>query len=260
MPDMGRARLAIVLLLVSSACAAALLPTSSGAASGRAWTHRITVVTGELVDHWTFNDPSPCGDFGDGTVTLKFHMTATPRVRLVLDPTHNGEPNNTLGSWVVGIPGPTGGLRDARPWPAAGTVTLVDSTTQHPPPPGVSDCTPKDKSGCGTTALGSAAKSSIAGYNRHFLVADVYAVSFEPRRGHDCRIGQTVLFTEGRISGGTPRGELLLPMPSVSTVAHRRVLTVIGTSHKVTSTPDCGSGTTCSDDISRRVGVTFKHV
>jgi hypothetical protein len=259
----NRFRLAIVLLLAGSAGAAALLPTSSGATSeGRAWTHRMTVVTGELVDHWTFNDPSPCGDFGDGTVTLKFHTTKTPRVRLVLDPTHNGEPNNTLGSWVVGIPGPTGGLRDAPAQPAAGTITLVDNTTQHPPSPGSHDCYPKDKSGCGTTALGRAAKSLIAGYNRHFLVADVYAVSFEPpRRGHECRIGQSILFTNGRISGGTPlKGELLLRMPSVSTVAHRRVLTVIGTSHKFTSTPDCGSGTSCTDDITRRVSVTFKHL
>jgi len=223
----------------------------------------MTVVTGGLVDHWTFNDPSPCGDFGDGTVTLKFHMTKTPRVRLVLDPTHNGEPNNSLGSWVVGIPGPTGGLRDAPAQPATGTVTLVDNTTQHPPSPGSSDCYPTDKSGCGTTALTRFAKSYIGGYNRHFLRADAYGVSFEPpSRDHQCRIGQSTLFTDGRLSGGTPlKGELLLPMPSVSTVAHRRVLTVVGTSHKHTVFADCGGGgTSCSDDITRRVSVTFKHL
>ena len=263
---MRRVRLGIVLLLASFAAAAALSPTSSGAASqGRAWTHRMTVVSGMLVDHWTFDDPSACGDFGDGTVTLTFRMIKHPRVALVLDPSHNGEPNNTLGSWVVGIPGPTGGIRDMRAQPATGTLTLVDNTTQHPPDPNSSPCTPPDKSGCDTRALARTAKSLVQGYNRHFLLADLSGVGFERRgsngHGNTCRIGQSTLFTDGRLSGGTPlRGELLLKMPSVSTVKHRRVLVVTGTSHKLTSTPDCGSGTSCSDDITRRVSVTFKHL
>jgi hypothetical protein len=259
---MGRLRLAIALLLASSAAAvSAVLPASSPASSsGRAWTHRMTVVTGELVDHWTFDDPSPCGDFGDGTATLKFRMIATPRVRLVIDPTHNGEPNDTLGSWVVGIPGPGGGIRDMPARPASGSVTLVDNTTQHPPDPGNSDCTPTDKSDCRTTAFSRGAKSYVGGYNRHFLRADLTGAGF-PSVRTACRIGQTTLFTDGRISGGTPlRGELLLRMPSASTVRHRRVLIVTGASHKFTSTPDCGGGTSCSDDVTRRVSVTFKKL
>ncbi len=263
---MSRVRLAIVVLLASFAGAAALLPMSSGAASqGRAWTHRMTVVSGELVDHWTFDDPSACGAFGDGTVTLTFRMIKARPVALVLDPSHNGRPNDTLGSWVVGIPGPTGGIRDMPAQPAAGTLTLVDNTAQHPPDPDSGPCTPTDKSDCDTHALSRAAKSLVQGYNRHFLLADLSGIAFNQRGGAGrettCRIGGTTGFTDGRISGGTPlRGELLLKMPSVSTVKHRRVLVVTGTSHKATSGTQCVTGTSCSDDITRRESVTFKHL
>jgi hypothetical protein len=263
----SRVRLAIALLLASSACAAAaLLPTSSAAAShGRAWTHRMTVVSGQLVDHWTFDDPRPCGDYGDGTVTVVFRMIKTPRVQLVIDPQHAGNPPSKPGSWVVGIPGPMGGARDMPAQPATGTITLVDNTKQHPPSPGGGPCAQPDKSDCGTLPLSRAAKSLVQGYNRHWLLADLSGVEFNQRGGSGrqvtCRIGGTTLFTDGRISGGTPlKGELLLRMPSASTVRHRRVLVVTGTSHKFTSAADCGSGASCSDDITRRVSVTFKRL
>jgi hypothetical protein len=143
--------------------------------------------------------------------------------------------------------------------PATGTVTFVDSTTQNPPDPGSSDCTPLDKSGCGTFAFPRGAKSSISGYNRRFLKADLFGAPFSPRRG-GCHVGQLSNFTE-RLAGGTPlKGELLIRMPSVRVVAHRRVLTVVGTSHKLTTYTDCGGDTSCSDDVTRRVSVTFKKL
>ena len=266
MRGVSRVRLAIVLVLANLAAAAALLPTSSSAASqGRAWTHRMTVVSGELVDHWTFDDPTSCGAFGDGTVTVTFRMIKTPRVALVLDPGHNGRPNDTLGSWVVGIPGPIGGIRDMPAQPATGTMTLVDNTAQHSPDPNSGPCTPTDKSDCDTHALSRTAKSLVQGYNRHWLLADLSGIEFSLRGGGGrqttCRIGGTTVFTDGRISGGTPlRGELLMRMPSASTVKHRRVLVVTGTTHKSTSGTQCVTGTTCSDEITRRVSVTFKHL
>ena len=192
-------------------------------------------------------------------------MIKARRVALVLDPSHNGEPNNTLGSWVVGIPGPIGGLRDMPAQAASGTIMLADNTAQHPPETGGEPCTPTDKSDCGSHALSRVAKSRVQGYNRHFILADLEGIDFSRRGGYGrpttCRIGGTIGFTDGRISGGTPlRGELLLRMPSAATVRHRRVLVVTGTSHKSTSGTQCDSGITCSDDITRRVSVTFKRL
>ena len=148
--------------------------------------------------------------------------------------------------------------------PAAGTITLVDNTSQHPPS-GSSPCTPTDKSDCGTIALSRLAKGRVAGYNRKFLAADLSGAAFGYRGGSgrpvNCRIGQSTAFTDGRLSGGTPlKGELLIRMPSASSVANRRITTVSGTTHKVTTFADCGNSSSCSDDITRRVTVTFKHL
>jgi hypothetical protein len=261
MLEMSRVRVTILLFVVSFAVVAGLLATTTDAASNsRAWTHRITAVDGELIDHWAYNDSSPCGAFGDGTVTVKFHFTKPKLVELIMDPYHAGNPSNKPGSWVVGIPGPTGGIRDMPYQPATGTISLVDNTAQHPG----NSCTPTDKSDCGTLPLSRAAKSVIQGYNRHWLLADLSSVELSRRGGYGrattCRIGQLSVFSE-RLAGGTPlKGELLMKMPSISAVKHRRVLTVVGTSHKLTSAPDCGSGATCSDDVTRRVSVTFKHL
>lgn len=258
---MSRIRLGVVVLLIGSAGAAALLSTSSSRAStqGRPWTHRLTSVTGELVDHWTYNDPAPCGAVGEGTVTLTFRLVKPRLVTLIVDPSKNGEPNNTLGSWVVGIPGPTGGIRDTPALPASGTVTWVDNTTQRPPEPGSGDCSPTDKTGCGTAPISRASKTRIAGYNRRFLSADLSGAQLEPRRGQ-CGHAQVSLFSDGRLVGGTPEGQLLIPMPRAGIAKRRRVLTVVGKSHKRSTFADCGSGASCTDDVTRRVSVTFKHL
>jgi hypothetical protein len=260
MLDMSRARLAIALLVVSSALAASFLPASEAASAGRGYSHRLTVVSGQLVDHWTLTDSAPCHATGGGTVTVNFRLVKTKLVKLVLDPYHAGNPPSVPGSWVVAIPGPFGGLRDIPAQPAAGTITFADSTTQNPPEPGNGDCEPTDKSGCGTFALPRVAKGAIEGYNRRFLKADLVAAQLTPRQG-ECRVGELTSFSE-RLTGGTPlRGELLLRMPSVSVVAHRRVLTVVGTSHKRTAFTECpGDATGCSDDVTRRVSVTFKKL
>ena len=257
---MSRIRLGVVLLLIGSAGAGALLSSSSQASSqGRPWTHRLTSVTGELVDHWTYNDPQPCGAVGEGTVTLRFRLVKPRLVTLIIDPSRNGEPNNTLGSWIVGIPGPTGGIRDAPALPASGTVTWVDNTTQQPSEPGSGDCSPTDKTGCGTAPISRASKTTIARYNRRFLYADMSGAQLEPRRGA-CGHGQVSLFSDGRLVGGTREGQLLIPMPRAGTVKRRRVLTVVGKSHKRSTFADCGSGAGCTDDVTRRVSVTFKHL
>ena len=257
---MSRLRVGVVLALVATGAVAALLPTSSSQASPqrRPWTHRLVSVTGELVDHWTYNDPAPCGAVGEGTLTLRFHLVKPRRVTLIIDPSKNGEPNNTLGSWIVGIPGPTGGIRDTPALPASGTVTWVDNTTQRPPEAG-NDCTPTDKTGCGTEALARGSKTTIAGYNRRFLYADSSSGPFAPRRG-ECGHSQVEIFDQANLVGGPREGQLLIRMPRAATVKRRRTLTVVGTSHKRSTFADCGSGASCTDDVTRRVTVVFKHL
>jgi hypothetical protein len=256
----SRFRIGVVLALVATGAITALLPTSSSLASAqrRPWTHRLVSVTGELVDHWTYNDPAPCGAVGDGTLTLKFHLVKPRRVTLIIDPSKNGEPNNTLGSWIVGIPGPTGGIRDTPALPASSRTTWVDNTTQRPPEP-ENDCTPTDKTGCGTATVARGSKTKIGGYNRRFLYADLSGGLFAPRRG-ECGHSQVEIFDQANLVGGPREGQLLIRMPSAATVKRRRTLTVVGTSHKRTTFADCGSGASCTDDVTRRVTVVFKHL
>lgn len=263
---MAPARLATVALLLSGlACAAGSFSNPSHAASeARAWTHRITSISGEYVDRWTVDDPRPCGVVGEGSVTVKFKLPIAPRVTLVYSRFAGAQPSG-VGSWIVGIPSAHGGgLVSSPPRRVTGTITLVDNTTQRPPEPD-DECEPLVKSGCGTVAL-SRASVRLNGYNRRFLYSDLSGVDFRERGGEGrmnaCRIGQTTDFTDRQYSGGTRLGELLLQMPSVSAVARRRVLTVTGTSHKRTATPDCEyTGTSsCTDDVTRRVTVTFRKL
>ena len=97
---MSRFRIGVVLALVATGAIAALLPTSSSQASAqrRPWTHRLVSVKGQLVEHWTYDDPAPCGAVGDGTVTLQFQLVKPRLVTLIVDGSKNGEPNNTLAS------------------------------------------------------------------------------------------------------------------------------------------------------------------
>jgi hypothetical protein len=249
---------AVALLLVSVGATVALLAASAGAAPQKAfhYTHRVAM-TGTLVDHWTVNDPEDCGLVGDGTMTVKFRMAKSPKVRLVIDPVKNGEPNNSLGSWVLGVP-VGGGIGDLPYQPATGTITLVDNTTLRPRPSG-GDCGEQEKADCGTSPL-VRGLSKVAGYNRRQLFADLSGVEFTRKGGHgravQCGHGQVAIFSDAALVGGTRRGELLLRMPSASTVAHRGVLHVSGRTHKHTSYADCGAGP-CSDDVTRTVSVTF---
>jgi hypothetical protein len=256
----SRARIAVALLLAAAGGGAVLAATTADASSGKhfRYTHRVAL-TGRLVDHWTFNDPAECGRFGDGTVTVTFRMTTAPKVRLVIEPGKNAEPNNTLGSWILGVP-TGGGIGDLRSQPASGTVTLVDNTSLRPPSPG-GDCGVQDKSDCGTKTI-PRWETKIAGYNRHQLYADLLGGWSHKSNGRPiaCGIGQVEMFSMGRLTGGSRAGELLLPMASTKTVAHHRVVRVTGTGHKHSSFPDCGSGTSCSDDVTRSVTVTFKRL
>jgi hypothetical protein len=246
----------IVFLVAGSACAVGFLPAtpSEAAPEGRAWTHRITSLAGEYVNRWTLNSTEPCGPVGGGTVTVKFRMAVTPRVALVYSRFSSAEPSG-YGSWIVGIPSAHGGGLVSGPLrPGVGTITLVDNTVQRPPEEG-GECPPPEKAGCGTTAL-RRPLIRLSGYNRRFLKADLVATL----RAGECGAGLTEFFTDRHFTGGTRLGELLLRVPSAAAVSSRRVLVLTGTTHKRTSSTDCFPDGTCSDDITRRVTVTFKKL
>jgi hypothetical protein len=188
-------------------------------------------------------------------VTVKFKLAVKPRVALVYSRFASAEPSG-YGSWIVGVPSAHGGGVFSGPLRrATGTITLVDNTVQRPPEPG-DECPPPEKSGCGTSAL-SRPLVRFSGYNRHFLIADLVATL---GGRNECRGGQNERFTDRYFTGGTRLGELLLRMPSVSTVSRRRVLVLTGTTRKRTSSVDCEPNGTCSDDITRRVTATLKKL
>jgi hypothetical protein len=188
-------------------------------------------------------------------VTVKFKLAVTPRVALVYSRFSSAEPSG-YGSWIVGVPSAHGGGLTGGPLRrATGAITVVDNTVQRPPEPG-GECPAPEKSGCGTTAL-SRPMVRLSGYNRRFLMADLVATL---GGRNECRGGQNDRFTGRFFTGGTRLGELLLRVPSVSTVSRRRVLVLTGTTHKRTSSADCEPNGSCSDDITRRVTVTFKKL
>ena len=232
-----------------------LLLSASAAEAGKFhYSHRF-VATGHLVDHWTIDDPRDCGPVGDGTFTLDFKSVKPSKAWVVIDPTHNGEPNNTLGSWTLLAPGDAfGHITDIRSKPATATVTLVDNTVPRMPADG-SDCGGGiDKSGCGTHAL-KGAQVEVNGYNRKFIHGDLLGGA--SRDG--CGIGNLDAFSSPpSVAGGTSRGELLIRMPKPAKLRHK-VVTVTGTTHKVKTFGDPGSAT-ITDDVTRTFSVTFTRL
>jgi hypothetical protein len=253
----SRGRLAAVVLVLT---AAGVAPTTAQAAHF-AYTHRVTV-TGQLVDHWTVDDPSSCGPVGDGTATVTFQVKKAYRARVYIDRYANSEVNDRAGTWILVAPqGPFHQVTDVRAQPASGTVDLVDNSTLRPPPGG--DCgTPADKSGCGTHPL-SGAMSEVGRYDRHRIAAGLQTGELNRNRQGDitCPIGSLEGFSEPpSIAGGTRTGQLLLKMPSARTLAHRHVVKVTGTSHKVTTSPHDPGSPVYTDDVTRTVTVTFTRL
>jgi hypothetical protein len=257
---MRRTHLAIVLLLVAVAAAAVAV---AGAAPAKRfkYSHRV-VVDGLYVDHWTIDEPYACGRVGDGTVTVKWHFKKVTKVRLYYDK-YAGGPNGTSGSWVLGSPAGAG-VGHMPSQPGSGTITLVDNTTQHPPDPGDTCEEQTPKSDCGTLALNGPPLVGVSGDGKRRLVADLARVRFDRRGGAGrvakCSIGQATDFADIFYSGRANEGKLAIPMASVSAVARRRVVTVVGSSHKQTGTTECARGDTCTDDVTRKVIVTFKRL
>jgi hypothetical protein len=256
----SRVRVAVALLLAAAGGVAVLLATTADASSGKRfhYSHRV-VVDGLYIDHWTLDEPFACGRVGDGTVTVKWHFKKLTKVRLFYDK-YAGGPNGTSGSWVLGSPA-GGGVGHMPSQPGVGTITLVDNTTQHPPDPGDTCEETTPKSDCGTVPLLGPPLVAVTGDGKRRLVADLVRVDFDRRGGAGravkCSIGQATTFNDIFYSGRANEGKLAIPMASVSTVAHKRLVRVGGFSQRVSGANDCARGDTCTDDVTRRVTVTF---
>jgi hypothetical protein len=236
---------------------AILLLTAAAADAGKfKYSHRF-VATGHLVDHWTIDDPGYCGAVGDGTVTVDFSSAKPSKALVVIDPTHNGEPNNTLGSWTLLAPGDAfGHITDIRAKAATGTVDRVDNTAPRLPADG-GDCGGGiDKSDCGTKPL-KGARVEVSGYNRKLIKGDLLGGFAPPRLA--CGVGSLDGFSSPpSLAGGNRIGELLITMPKPSKL-RRKVVTVTRTTHKKTTTGDPGSAI-YTDDVTRTFTVTFTRL
>jgi hypothetical protein len=258
----SRARIAVALLLAAAGGTAVLVATAADASSGKRfrYSHRV-VVTGTYVDHWTVDETYPCGRVGDGTVTVKWRFAKLTKVRLFYDKFAGG-PHGTSGSWVLGSPA-GGGVGHMPLRPGRGTITLVDNTTRHPPDPGDTCEETTPKSDCGTAALG-APLVGVSGHGKRLLVADLARADFDRKGGNGravkCSVGQARTFRDIFYSGRANEGLLAIPMASISTVAHRRVVKVVGSSHKRSGTTECARGDVCTDDVTRKVTVTFSRL
>lgn len=242
------------LLIASAAVVTAFALAAGPAGAAVRMTHKISI-KGELADHWTVNDPAECGPVGDGTLTVGFRTTAAVRVRPYIDPYIRAETRG-YGVWVVTVPIGNKGLKGMPDVRATGTIARVDNTTPRPRASGDA-CGPQDKTGCGSFPL-SSAKAGIGRYDRHRITLELSS-QFDASKG-PCLIGGLDSWNRLPYSGG-PRssGDLVLKMPSPSTLKRRRVVRVTGTSHKRTTSHDrlVDDSPTITDDVTRKATVTF---
>jgi hypothetical protein len=223
--------------------AAVLLLASAPAAAKFRYTHRF-VATGQLVDHWTLDDPEDCGPVGDGTLTVDFASAKSVKARPVIDPTHSGE-GGGLGSWALLAPiDPFGHIGSVPPKRAVGTIDLVDNTVPRPSYDG-SDCGAEvEKAGCGSHPLTSDTRVTVAGYNRRFIYVDLGALftQYGP-----CHMGLVDSFS-------ARDGVLRLRMPSPSKLRTHKVVEVSGSSHRLLTYR------TTTSDVTRTATVTFTRL
>lgn len=245
--------------LAALACAAAVA-APAGAKPIR-MTHTVSI-KGELVDHWTIDEPDACGIVGDGTVTVKFHTTETLPVLPYIDPYQRTDFGH-YGLWIVAVT--IGANRDhVTGMPAlasGGTITRVDNTTRRPQDPETTTPCPKlDKSGCGTVPLRTGRRHTSADIGRvdkRRVSVSLGSEHFQHPKGR-CGAGQMEFWSDHSYSGGLKTGELPVKMPTVSALKNRRLTRASGTSHKFTSFHDPGD-TSASDDVTRSATITFRR-
>jgi hypothetical protein len=223
--------------------AAVLLFAAAPAAAKFHYTPR-DVVTGQLVDHWTMDDPEDCGPVGDGTMTVDFRSAKPSKARPAIDPTHSGE-GGGLGSWaLLARVDSFGHIGSLPPKPAVGTIDEVDNTVPRPSYDG-SDCGADiEKTGCDSDPLKPDSRVTVAGYNRRYIYVDLGAVFTEYG---PCHIGLADSF-KARV------GVLRLRMPSPSKLRTHKVVQVTGSSHWQRTYR------TTRSDVTRSATVTFTRL
>jgi hypothetical protein len=228
---------------------AACAPSAAAASIVHA-THTVSV-KGELVDHWTIDEPGPCGLVGDGTLTVKFESVQPARVWPFIDQFASSETGH-FGTWIIGVPLPPHAVKDLPAVKASGTVTRVDNTVTRPGSDGEA-CDPPEKEGCGEVRLragGRSAKLDVGRYDKTRIAVDLGADGFAyPRK--PCGSGNLSSFSDFRFTGGDRKsGVLRLDMPRERRLKRRRVVRVTDSDHKRTS----------HDDVTRTATVTFKKL
>jgi hypothetical protein len=238
-------RIALVLAVVFAAAAAP-------AQAKYKPTHRVSV-TGQLVNHWTIDEPDECGAVGGGTLTVDFKSRTGNRAQVGIVRSHASETNDGKGAWVMLVIGDSAGhLTDMAAKPARGTITRTDES-QPRPSEFDEPCPPPDRTGCGTRPL-KQAFAKVAGYDSKRIRVDLERPLWDEL---PCHHGSLDLFSNPpALAGGTREGELLLKMPRPSKLKRKKVVKVSGSSHKRTATGDPGS-TQHTDDVTRTATVTF---
>ena len=239
--------------------AACTLIAAPVAAAAR-MTHTVTI-QGELINNWTTADPRGCTDNGGGTLTVRFRTTAPTRVLPYVDRFQRAA-NGRWGAWMIAVPVPPGsGIKHMPYVPATGSITRADNTTRRPNSEG-EDCTrPDAKTGCGTVPLRRSI-SYVGGYDRTRIFVAMAGDRFlSPSR--PCLSGSMESWGDHLFTGGpsNARGNLVVRMPRPATLKRRRVVRVTGSSHKRTTSTteggDAGEQTTDTNDVTRKVTVTF---
>jgi hypothetical protein len=240
-----------MLRALAAASLCLLVVCAPAAASGIVHaTHKVTV-QGELVNHWTINEPEECGLVGDGTLTVRFQTIMPARVLPYVDPFASSETRG-FGSWIIGVPLPPHAVKDLRSIKASGTITRVDNTTTRPSADG-EPCEPPDKTGCGELPLklsGGAASTTPGRYDKRRISVDLVANRFD-HPPKPCGSGNLGAWSDTRLTGGDrSNGWLRLTMPREAVLKRRRTVKVTDSDHKRTS----------FDDVTRRATVTFKKL
>jgi hypothetical protein len=203
-------------------------------------------ISGQYVNRYTIDDPSPCGPVGDGTVTVDFRYPRAVNVRVSYDGSR----------YQVGLSRGVGFLGEQ---PVVGALSWVDNTSPRSQPD--YECEEIDKSGCGSSPLrrNKAGIYADPGEGRRMRVS--MSGPFKPSRGScgDPAVGDLAeaFMLPYRLVGGDKWGRLPVTMPPPGRFFRRHRVKVSGRTHKLTSEPGTARDAAWSSDITRRVTVTF---
>lgn len=227
-------------------------------ASAFKYTHRV-VISGEITDNWTTNDPASCGLNGSGSLTVSFTTKASTRIRPFISKFGGRPRSKKFGVWVLGVPG-GGGVTHMGWRKADATIATVDNTVSGPNTDDPTQaCPPPDKSGCGAKPM-KGALVSASGWDRRYLYSGFSFPGSSFEYATTCRIAGLHSWTFPHdVAGGVNKySDLLLRMPSPRSLKRQRTVAVSASDHTVSSSKRSENGTEVfNDDVLRKMTVTF---